>query len=72
MTNKKPTAQEQVHAALKTGQRLTALDALRRFGVHHLASAIRSLKSKGVDIVADMIELDNGKRVAAYRLGDKA
>jgi hypothetical protein len=72
MTNKKPTATQQVLTALAEGQRLTALDALQRFDVYHLASAIRSLKSKGVAIVADMIELDNGKRVAAYRLGDKA
>jgi Helix-turn-helix domain len=70
---KKPTATQQVLTALAEGQRLTALDALQRFDLQHLASCIRELKTKGWPIKSKMIETPNTrKHVAVYWLGDKA
>lgn len=57
----------QVREALEQGERLTSLEALQRFGVHHLASTIRRLKAKGMLIETEMIELANGKLIARYR-----
>lgn len=66
---KKPSATQQVLTALAEGQRLTALDALSRFGVMHLASCIRELKTKGWPIKSRLIETPNTrKHVAVYWL----
>lgn len=58
----------QVREALEQGERLTGLEALQRFGVHHLAGTIRRLKAKGMQIETEMIELANGKLIARYRI----
>lgn len=64
----KQTGRDQVRNALERGESLTALDALHRFGLHSLATAIHDLKRKGLAIEADMIDTPGGARVARYRL----
>ncbi len=57
-----------VGEALEQGECLTSLEALQRFGLHHLASTVRRLKAKGMQIETEMIELANGKLIARYRI----
>lgn len=47
---------------------ITSLDALRACGTMRLAARISDLKARGHDITTEMVKLDNGKRVARYRL----
>ncbi len=57
----------QILKFLKTGKSLTALQALRNFGVMRLAARIGNLKDKGHDIESKPVK-SGGKRVALYRL----
>ena len=49
---------------LKKGRRLTALQALEKFGCFRLASRIHDLKEHGIE--SKFITLQNGKRVKQY------
>ena len=52
---------------LATGKRLTAIEALNKFGCFRLASRVNDLKRLGFDIEKNMITKD-GKRFAQYYL----
>lgn len=52
---------------LSEGNTITSLQALNMFGCMRLASRISDLRSSGVPIAREMIEV-NGKRVAKYWL----
>ena len=54
--------------ALQQGDRLTAIDALNRFGCFRLSARIGELIEDGLPIESRMVTLDNGKSVAEYRL----
>ena len=57
---------------LESGGRLTAIDALGRFGCFRLSARIYDLRKQGHEIEADTVEI-NGKHVAQYYLpGRKA
>ena len=62
------TQNAQILAHLKTGKRITPLDALREFGCFRLGARVFELKAEGHNILKEMIETDSGKRVAEYRL----
>jgi len=47
---------------------ITAMDALREAGSFRLAARIADLRAAGNRIDSEMVTLDNGKRVARYRL----
>jgi hypothetical protein len=56
-------------AALRAGDKLTALTALKRFHCLHLASRIDELRKAGhTDITSTMIRLRNKKRIAEYSI----
>ena len=63
-----------VRAALQRGEKLTALEALRRFDLWSLATVIHSLRQQGMAINSELIEVttkDGGTaRVALYSLAD--
>lgn len=61
------TQSGQILQALKTGRRLTALDALDEFGCFRLAARIHDLRKAGHNVIDDMVTT-NGKRHAVYRL----
>ena len=48
-----PTQHEMILAALKAGDRLTVLDALRRFDIYALSQRIGELKKEGHDIKSE-------------------
>jgi hypothetical protein len=53
---------------LKAGNRITPIDALNLFGCFRLGGRIYDLKKAGYQIEREMVKLNNGKRVARYRL----
>lgn len=57
----------QIRKALESGERLTPLDALNRFGCFRLGARIYDLKKEGLPIVKDMVKRGNAY-VAEYRL----
>jgi hypothetical protein len=66
----KQTQEQMILAALQDGRRLTALDALSRFGCFRLASRISALKKAGHPITRVMVTLPSGKHVAQYSMMD--
>lgn len=52
---------------LKSGKKLTPIDALNLFGCFRLGARVWELKQAGHPIQKDMITLPNSKRVAEYR-----
>ena len=57
-------------AYLKSGNSLTPLVALQRFGTLRLGARIHDLKGMGISINSRMVKR-NGKHVACYSLGSK-
>jgi len=56
----------EIKAYLKSGYRITAIDALQTFGCFRLAARIKDLKDEGMEIEKVMVETHNGARVAQY------
>ena len=63
------TQNDAILAHLSAGGTLTVAEALTGLGCYALSQRIGELKREGVPIEAEMITLDNGKRVARYRMG---
>lgn len=59
---------EMILKALRNGERLTHLDAEKRFNCLRLGARIYDLKQRGHNIKRVMITVPSGKRVAQYRL----
>lgn len=65
--NETTSQEERILEALENGEKLTPMDALRRWGCFRLGARIFGLKSRGHNIETKMI--GNGrKRYAEYRL----
>jgi hypothetical protein len=60
------TQTNEIKAYLKMGYRITAIDALEKFGCFRLAARIKDLKDEGMEIDKVMVETVNGARVAQY------
>ncbi len=54
--------------ALQQGDRLTHLDAEKRFNCLRLGARIYDLKQQGHNIISERITVPSGKTVAQYRL----
>ena len=52
--------------ALKNGERLTPLDALRRYACLSLSQRVSELKRSGWPILSRMVELPSGKKCCEY------
>jgi hypothetical protein len=61
------TQKEEILEFLKTGQTLTWLDAVKKFGSSRLGARIWDLKKDGWEIKSKLIEV-NGKHVSEYKL----
>lgn len=64
--NSKPTQAGRILAHLRAGNRLTALEALEKFGCFRLAARIHELRREGWQIEERTVETRGGKRVAEY------
>lgn len=66
MSTKTQSAQILEH--LRSGQTITPLEALDRYGCFRLGARIYDLKREGHDIRSRMVEGGEGKKVARYLL----
>lgn len=55
---------------LKSGGRITSLDALNQFGCLRLSARIKDLRDLGYEIRDEFIKVPSGKRVKQYFMGD--
>lgn len=53
---------------LKRGRTITPLQALHEYGCFRLSGRIYDLRQEGHNIHMQLVETDNGKRVAEYRM----
>ena len=65
-THRRPTQAGRILAHLRAGNRLTALEALEKFGCFRLAARVHELRREGHDIQERTVETRGGKRVAEY------
>jgi len=61
------TQTQKIYNYLKTGKRLTAIEALKMFGCFRLAARIADLRNQGHTIWTDYVTVKN-KTFAAYKL----
>lgn len=61
------TQTDRILKALQSGQKLTPMAALKRFGCFRLAARVADLRRAGYDISATIVKRA-GKRYAAYSL----
>ncbi|TID11741.1 hypothetical protein JO83_12970 [Avibacterium paragallinarum] len=62
---------KKILAYLKTGKKITALEALNRFGCMRLSARILDLREQGYPITDEMMKDPNsGKRYKAYWLAE--
>lgn len=71
-THSKPAQAGRILAHLRAGNRLTALEALERFGCFRLAARIHELRRDGWNVQERTVETRSGKRVAEYSLEEAA
>ena len=57
---------QQVLSHLQSGKPITALEALRLYGIFRLASRIHDLKKNGIAIQVRDIQTETGKKIAQY------
>ena len=60
------TQKNEIKSHLKMGFRITAIDALDKFGCFRLAARIKDLKDEGMEIDKVMVKTASGARVAQY------
>lgn len=60
---------KQLKAHLDSGQSITPMEALHKFGIFRLAARANDLRSQGMNIITEMVNDDNGKRYARYFKG---
>lgn len=71
-THRRPTQAGRILAHLRAGNRLTALEALEKFGCFRLAARVHELRRDGWQIEERTVETRGGKRVAEYSLEEAA
>jgi hypothetical protein len=57
---------DEVLRFLKSGRKLTAIEALRRFGTFRLAARILDLKRKGYRVQSELRRFNGEKRASVY------
>ena len=61
------TQSEAILKDLKSGNTITSLEALQRYGCLRLAAVIHSLRKEGFDVNTKMVDV-KGKTIAEYSL----
>ena len=60
------TQKNEIKSHLKMGFRITAIDALDKFGCFRLAARIKDIKDEGMEVDKVMVKTINGTSVAQY------
>ncbi len=55
--------------ALQSGERITASQASKRFGIKNVSAEVSRIRQNGFAVYADQRVAGNGVRVTEYRLG---
>lgn len=55
--------------ALRTGERITAAAASKRFGIKNVSAEVSRIRQNGYAVYADSRVAGNGVKVTEYRLG---
>ena len=55
--------------ALRTGERITAAAASKRFGIKNVSAEVSRIRQNGYAVYADQRVAGNGVKVTEYRLG---
>mgnify|MGYP001585009100 CR=1 FL=1 len=63
---------ERIFEYLSNGGTLTVAEALNKFGCYALSQRCTEMMRSGVPIERDMVRLENGKRIARYKMGGLA
>jgi hypothetical protein len=63
---KRPSQNQRILDYLRSGQRITGLDALQRFGCIRMARVAGDLEAAGEDVRRRWIKTSSGKRVKEY------
>jgi hypothetical protein len=66
--NERITQEEQILAHLKSGKRITPMEALNLYKCFRLGGRIYDLKKRGFIINKEMVETSGGARVAQYSM----
>jgi predicted RNA-binding protein (virulence factor B family) len=56
-------------SALQSGERITASQATKRFGIKNVSAEVSRIRQSGFAVYADQRVAGNGVRVTEYRLG---
>jgi hypothetical protein len=56
-------------SALQSGERITASQATKRFGIKNVSAEVSRIRQNGFAVYADQRVAGNGVRVTEYRLG---
>jgi hypothetical protein len=59
---------QQIANYLQKGRKLTAIDALNKFGCFRLAARIADLRNDGMNIKTTIVKLKNKKQIAQYSI----
>ena len=62
------TQETEILNYLQSGNSITPLDALHKFGCFRIGARIYDLKQKGYNIKSELVRGDNGKHFSSYRL----
>ena len=62
------TQSKRILSHLKSGKRLTAIEALDQFGCFRLAARIADLRAEGHSISTDRVPTAGGSVIAEYRM----
>lgn len=68
--SERQTQRSQILAALLCGDRLTALDGLRRFKCFRIGARCWDLKREGYDVKSERIKTKSGTYIARYYMGE--
>ena len=68
MKNERESQVKKILAWMQNGKSITAIEALNMFGCFRLSARINNIKDMGLSVQKDMVETDNGKRIARYYL----
>ena len=67
---KKDTKTHKLFSALKNGERVTASDAAKRFGIKNISAEASRIRQAGFAVYANTRKAGNGVQVTEYQIGE--
>ena len=67
---KKDTKTHKLFTAMKNGERVTASDAAKRFGIKNISAEASRIRSAGYAVYANSRKAGNGVQVTEYQIGE--